>query len=736
MNRLLQDARWRTSARRPAALGTLLAALMALCLGLGAAQAQAPKAPPPEQADARVRLLLDLLADEQVRSWLEKQRTEVKAKAKPRTEEQAEMSPVQVVAAQVDAVRQRLVALVQAAPRLPDELERAWDILKLELEQRGLVEIGLLVALFAGLGFGVERLFWWATRHIRPRIINAPMDTVGARGRAVLMRLAFGLSWTTAFAAGSIGAFLPFQWPPLIRDIVLAALIAVVLTRLASVIGRFLLAPGAERFRILPMATEAAAFWNRHLVLIVGIIAITYATVGLLETLGVSAESVRLFAAVVGLALLAIGAQMMLRRPPQSAYGGDVGADQGRGATTALVLLLFAVLWALRLTSQWALFWTVLVLAGVPAAIALTRRAVDHVLRPAGTADLADGTTEAAVTGIYNVCLERGLRALWIAIGALILANAWGVDLFDVGEGDSLGKRLTRSAISVVVILLVADFTWNLIKAIIDSRLAQPSSVDTGDRVDAEEARHRARVRTLLPILRNVSFIVFIVIVGLMALASLGVEIGPLIAGAGVVGVAVGFGAQTLVRDIISGIFYLFDDAFRIGEYIQSGNYKGTVESFSLRSIKLRHHRGPLYTIPFGTLGAVQNMSRDWVIDKQVIGVTYDTDLALAKKLVKEVGKELAEIPEFKPHILQTIKMQGVDNFGDFAINIRLKMMTRPGEQFVIRRHAFGMIKKAFDANGIKFAYPVVQVSGGDPGTAAAAARALAAMQEPAKAAT
>ena len=110
------------------------------------------------------------------------------------------------------------------------------------------------------------------------------------------------------------------------------------------------------------------------------------------------------------------------------------------------------------------------------------------------------------------------------------------------------------------------------------------------------------------------------VLAGLMALSALGVEIGPLIAGAGVVGVAVGFGAQTLVKDVISGIFYLLDDAFRVGEYIQSGSYKGTVESFSLRSVKLRHHRGPVYTVPFGELGAVQNMSRDWVIDKFQIG--------------------------------------------------------------------------------------------------------------------
>jgi small-conductance mechanosensitive channel len=214
----------------------------------------------------------------------------------------------------------------------------------------------------------------------------------------------------------------------------------------------------------------------------------------------------------------------------------------------------------------------------------------------------------------------------------------------------------------------------------------------------------------------------------MMALSQLGVEIGPLIAGAGVMGVAIGFGAQTLVRDVISGIFYLIDDAFRVGEYIQSSSYKGTVESFSLRSVKLRHHRGPLYTVPFGSLGAIQNMSRDWVIDKVTIGVTYDSDIDLAKKLVKQVGRDLLEDPEFKPNIIETLKMQGVETLGDFAIQLRLKMKTKPGEQFAIRRRALALIKKRFDANGIRFAFPVVQVAGGDP-SAAAAKQALDRLQ-------
>jgi small-conductance mechanosensitive channel len=130
-----------------------------------------------------------------------------------------------------------------------------------------------------------------------------------------------------------------------------------------------------------------------------------------------------------------------------------------------------------------------------------------------------------------------------------------------------------------------------------------------------------------------------------------------------------------------------------------------------------------VYTIPYGQLGAVQNQSRDWVIDKLTIGLTYDSDLDKAKKLIKKIGKDLAADPEFAPSILEPLKMQGVEQFGDFAIQIRMKMMTKPGQQFSIRRRAHALIKQAFDANGIKFATPTVQVaSGAAPDASAVAA--------------
>jgi len=266
-----------------------------------------------------------------------------------------------------------------------------------------------------------------------------------------------------------------------------------------------------------------------------------------------------------------------------------------------------------------------------------------------------------------------------------------------------------RGAVQALAIVLVADLAWTVAASLIDQKLAGGAA--------------NARLQTLLPIVRTTLAVVLVVMTILMALSALGVQVGPLLASAGVVGIAVGFGSQQLVRDLFAKFSYLMDDAFRVGEYIESGNFKGNVEYLGGRSIRLRHHRGAIFTIPYGQLGAVKNSSRDWVIDKMTIGVAYDTDLDKAKKIIKKIGQSLAENPEFAPHILEPLKMQGVEQFGEHAIQLRIKMMTKPNQQFTIRRRAYAMINKAFAENGIRFARPTVQVA--SPGEAAAAAAAL-----------
>jgi len=378
------------------------------------------------------------------------------------------------------------------------------------------------------------------------------------------------------------------------------------------------------------------------------------------------------------------------------------------------------LVWALWVVGAQGLFWLVVTALALPDLLRLAQEGVDHTLRAPGTDAAGEGRS------VLAAALGRGLRALLIIATAFVLVRAFGLDMAALADDDTMWTRLARGAVHAFAILIVLDVAWKVSAALIDEKLAAVGPASEGEA--QEEKQRRARLRTLLPIVRSTVLAVLVVVAVLMSLSALGVQIGPLIAGAGVVGVAIGFGSQTLVRDLLSKFFYLLDDAFRVGEYIQSGTYKGTVEHLGVRSVRLRHHRGPLYTIPYGQLGAVQNMSRDWVIDKMQVGVVYGTDLDKVKRIIRKIGAELAANEEFKPQILEPLKMQGVEQFGDFAIQVRMKMKTLPNQQFVIRRRAYAMIQKAFAENGIEFAFPTVQIAGGgtaEAGIAAAARQGL-----------
>jgi len=692
----------------------LLLTLVGL-LAAGPAVTQ-PAEPSPEE----LRALSELLRDPEIQSWLQAQAEGQAADAPPATT--APESAQAIIAGRLEAARAFLHELAASAPTLLTQLGGVLTTLSTERKEMGAPRVIILLAVFAALGFGLEWLFWWATTGFRERMIATGLDTPRERVRAVGMRAAYGLLVLLAFAIGSIGAFLLFAWPPLLKEVVLAYLLVFLVIRLVLVFGRILLAPGAERFRVIPMATDAARFWFVWSAVLVGWFFFVNRTLDVLATLGISRGALYLLGLAGGVVLVGLTLYVIWRHPSRES-GQPASRSHRLGAW--LLSVYVVVVWLLLFTGSVAPFYVGVILLLLPIAIRCVNLGVRHLLRLAGS----EGAE--AVPSLTAVTVERGLRAALLIGGAYLIAWALGLDFGTLTTRDTLATRLLRGAINAVVIVLMADFAWHLARAWIDCKLVEAR--DSGS-PDSDETRRRARLRTLLPILRNVLLIVLITMALLMALSALGVQIGPLIAGAGVVGVAIGFGAQTLVKDIISGMFYLLDDAFRVGEYIISGSYKGTVESFSLRSIKLRHHRGYLYTVPFGELGAVQNMSRDWVIDKLSVGVTYDTDIDKAKKIVKQIGKELAQDAELAPHIIETLKMQGVEAFGDFAIQLRMKMMTKPGEQFVIRRRAYAMIKKAFDANGIRFAFPTVQVAGGSEPTAAAAQQALE-MTRPAPAA-
>jgi moderate conductance mechanosensitive channel len=672
-----------------------------------------------QTAPPQVRELLSLLADPKVEAWL-KQQNEAKSAAS--AQDSAEESISRALDRRLGAIREHILAVARAIPDLPNQFERGHALVSADLGERGRLKGLLLLAGFVGLGTGVEWLFRSATGRVRRHLDTLRSDTVRARLHLVGLRFTFAVGLVAAFALGSIGPFLALEWPPLLREMVFGFLIAFLVLRVAIVVGHLLLAPHHERFRIIPMSAVAARFWHRRLVAFVGWFAFGWVIVGLLSTLGWSLEGRQLVGYALELGLLAIALEAVWRRPIARKEGTEAQSPVtrrfGRGTANVALSVGIVLLWVLSVAHAMAGFWLVLVVITLPLAIGISRRAVENLLRPPGSLQVAEGAPS-----VLAVCVQRGVRAGLIIGAVAVLAWAWGIDLTGLRAEDTSFGRLIDGVLSAVVVLLIADLLWQAAKTAIDRKLTQ--AADLGQ-VNTDEARRRARLRTLLPIFRNILFVTVIVVAAMMALAALGVQIGPLIAGAGVVGVAIGFGAQGFVRDVIAGMFYLMDDAFRVGEYIQSGNYKGTVEGFSIRSVKLRHHRGPVYTVPFSLLGAVQNQSRDWVIDKLMVGITYDSDLEKARKLIKQIGLDLAKDPEFAPLILEPLKMQGVENLGDFAVQIRMKMMTLPGEQFVIRRKAFAMIKKAFDANGIKFAFPTVQVAGeGEPATAAIAQQTL-----------
>jgi small-conductance mechanosensitive channel len=183
-----------------------------------------------------------------------------------------------------------------------------------------------------------------------------------------------------------------------------------------------------------------------------------------------------------------------------------------------------------------------------------------------------------------------------------------------------------------------------------------------------------------------------------------------MLAGAGILGLAIGFGAQTLVKDLISGLFFLLDDAFRVNEYIEVAGVGGNVERINTRSLSLRTPAGAVHTVPFGGIDMVANYSRDWAIVKIEFKVVYDTDLGKVKRIFKQIGEELMKDPELAPGFIQPFKFQGVKAMEETGIIVRGKFMTVPGAQFQIRKQVFERVQKAFAAEGIMFAQRRVQV--------------------------
>ena len=310
--------------------------------------------------------------------------------------------------------------------------------------------------------------------------------------------------------------------------------------------------------------------------------------------------------------------------------------------------------------------------------------------------------------------LMRCARTVTGVLLVLVVARVWGLDLRDVAS-QGVGAQLAGALLEIFLIGIVAYGCWELLRIMADRQIAIERAAlgtDGGgeEQAEGEGGQGGTRLGTIMPLVRGTGQVIIAVLAVLAVLGQIGVNVTPLLAGAGIVGVAVGFGAQTLVRDIISGVFFLIDDAFRKGEYIDIGSVTGTVEAISIRSMQLRHHNGPLHTIPFGEIRHLTNFSRDWVMMKLPLRVTYDTDVERLRKLIKRLGQDLLDDPELGPKFLQPLKSQGVIQMEDSAMIVRVKFMTRPGDQWTLRTKVFARIRELFEREGIKFAHREVTV--------------------------
>lgn len=306
--------------------------------------------------------------------------------------------------------------------------------------------------------------------------------------------------------------------------------------------------------------------------------------------------------------------------------------------------------------------------------------------------------------------VQSNLRLLLLAVAFYSISDAWGPGTQAMLKGEFIQRGLGHF-IELLLFVLLGYIIWELTHLLIEKRLPEEPEGDAVASLEGEGgADGGSRAETLLPLLRSVLTAIFTILFVLAVLSSMGVQIMPLLAGAGIVGIAIGFGAQRLVQDILSGIFFLVDDAFRKGEYVQIETLRGTVEKISLRSMQLRHHLGPVQTIPYGTIQTITNMSRDWITMKLELRLPYDTDIEKVRKIIKKVGISMMEDDAFKESFLLPLKSQGVNRVEESALIVRMKFTTKPGHQWIVRREAYRKVKEALSEQGIEFAHREVRV--------------------------
>jgi len=570
----------------------------------------------------------------------------------------------------------------------------------------------LLALVALAVGFTIGWLAEFVVRRMARRSLGAALDRP-------LLRLGLDVAGIAVAGLVTVGFYFAIERGHVpTRLLFMGILIGTLVLRFGLALSRAVLAPRADGSRFVPFDDTVARGLHARVGVILGVALYGFLFFTWLKLLGIFPPLGALLALIVALTLVAllIEAVIWLRRPVAQGIAGPnprpVKAALARlWHLPAILYIVLVMLLAILLSAAgqgvgpWTPVASLLLLAVLPL-IGLVIRRISH--GPNGE----------------RVLLRRTLRALLWVLTGVFLMRVWGFNIVAAAES-GLGGQVAGMVFDIAMILLLVWLAWSAMESWIVRSTRPPLPVlDT----DAEPAAHlpsvqTSRLATLMPLIRRFLQACILVIGLMLVLSAAGVEIGPLLAGAGVIGLAIGFGTQTLVKDVVSGLFYLMDDAFRVGEFIEIGSTRGQVEAIHVRSVVLRHSRGALHTVPYGEIKQLTNQSRDWVIVKMEFRVMHDTDPDKVKKIFKKISAELLADPLLSPAFLEPLKSQGVYGLEDSAMVLRAKFKTAPGRQFPVRKEVYRRVHQAFHDAGIQFAYRRVAVEA-PPGTSPVQAKA------------
>jgi small-conductance mechanosensitive channel len=741
--------------------GATVQAAVPLVGASGGAEQTEPQEIPEELTREEVRDLLSKLSDDQVRALLVRELDKKAVDAGGQVAE--DVDAVEQLHGVLDTARLQLAEILNSWPKLAGLPGQIWS----QATLAGTVSswsIVLGIVLMFAAGWVAEVLLRRATGIGRTLPPDSAPEGFAARLGASLMRALMEFFVLLVFGVTAFAVMLFAVWDNDGAEPLFIMLLSMtVAIRSIAILMDVVLAPRAAGLRLVTLDDKDARALRWRLLLLVGFLVVDSVVIDAMDVFGVEVYVTGLLAVII--AILFVMAVIVMIWQARHRYAAIIrGDDAGRALeeggfvntlaaywhliAIAAVLIIFTIALA-RLgvegpRSGYPGTKTLLLLMLLPLIDVGLRRTVARMFAPkdadeqgsagaesslltlAPTSAAEQESKKAASREIQAVVLKN-LRLVLGFIAVLMVLSFWGVEAGAVA-GAIAGERVGKAFFDIVVTVLLAYAIWGVVKAAVSYHMGSDEASEGDDASGSDGdigGAGQTRVQTLLPLFRKVILITLMIMGVLLVLSSLGVNIGPLIAGAGVVGIAIGFGAQTLVRDIVSGIFFLLDDAFRMGEYVEIGEVRGVVEGISVRSLRLRHHNGPLHTIPFGEIKHLTNYSRDWAIMKFELRLPFETDINKVRKIIKTVGQEMAQDEELAPLMLATLKSQGVNRMEDSALIVRCKFTAVPGQQFFVRREAFTRIQKAFEEHGIRFAPKRVIVEAATPALAIAGAAAL-----------